>query len=50
MFFVDFSNAINEKGLKSTKKVENGWKKVNWPAFGCAQHPKAGWNAQPTVY
>ena len=25
-----------EKGLKWTKKVENSWKKVVQPAFGCA--------------
>ena len=25
---------------------ENGWKKVVRPAFGCTQHPKAGWNTQ----
>ena len=29
-----------------TKKVENSWKKVVQPAFGCAQHPKAGRNMQ----
>ena len=29
-----------------TKKVENGWKKVARSAFGCPQHPKAGWNTQ----
>ena len=27
MFFVDFRCEITEKGLKWTKKVENGWKK-----------------------
>ena len=27
MFFVDFRREITEKGLKQTKKVENGWKK-----------------------
>ena len=47
-FFVDFSHEITEKGLKSTKMLENGWKKVVRPAFGCAQHPKAGQNTQHT--
>ena len=28
------------------KKVENSWKKVFWPAFGCTQHPKADRNTQ----
>ena len=28
--------------LFSRKKLENGWKKVVQPAFGCTQHPKAG--------
>ena len=27
---------------KRTEKVENGWKKVGKPAFGCPQHPRAG--------
>ena len=38
------------KGLAQyKKKVENGWKKVVQPAFGCAQHPKAGRNTQQLV-
>ena len=28
------------------KKIENGWEKLFQPAFGCAQHPKAGQNTQ----
>ena len=38
-----------EKGIKLTKKVENGWKKFVLPAFGCAQNPKAGQNTQHTT-
>ena len=34
------------KGLKWTKKDESGWIKVVLPAFGWAQHPKAGGNTQ----
>ena len=30
------------KRFKMNKKVENGFKKVVPPAFGCTQHPKAG--------
>ena len=37
---------FTEKDFKWTIKVENGWKKKFWPAFGCAQHPKAGLNTQ----
>ena len=40
---------ITEKGLKSTKKFENGWKKVVRPAFGCGQHPKPGRNTQQVI-
>ena len=42
----DFRCEITERGLNWTKKVENGWKKIVQPAFGCAQHPKAGRNTQ----
>ena len=35
-----------EKGLKWTKKVEKQLKKMFRPAFGWAQHPKAGQNTQ----
>ena len=45
-FFVDFSREITEKVLKLTKKVEKRLKKMFRPAFGWAQHPKAGWNTQ----
>ena len=44
--FVDFRREITEKGKKWTKKIENSWKKVVRPAFGCPQHPKAGPNTQ----
>ena len=40
------SNIFSEKGLKWTKKVEKGWKKLVRPAFGFAQHSKAGRNTQ----
>ena len=46
----DFRCEITERGLNWTKKVENGWKKIVQPAFGCAQHPKAGRNTQQTSY
>ena len=36
MFFY-FRREITEKGLKWTKKLKNGWKKLLRPAFGCAQ-------------
>ena len=45
-FFLDFRREITEKGLKRRQKVENGWKKVLQPVFGCAQHLKAGQNTQ----
>ena len=45
-FFFDFRQKFIEKRLKWRKKVEYGWRKVFWPAFGCAQHPKAGRNTQ----
>ena len=48
-FFVDFNCEITEKGMKSTKKFENGWKKVVRPAFMCCKHLKAGWNTQHTL-
>ena len=41
-----FQTEIHWKCLKRRNTVENGWKKVFWPAFGCAQHLKAGWNTQ----
>ena len=44
--FVDFSREITEKPLKWTKKVKKRLKKRFRPAFGCAQHPKAGRNTQ----
>ena len=50
MFFLDSRPESTEKGEKWTKKVENAWKKVVWPAFGCAQHLKAGRNTQHTPY
>ena len=46
MFFVDFSIEITEKGLKWSKKVEDGWKKVFWPAYSCSKYTTyntAGW-------
>ena len=46
MFFLDFKRKITEKHLKLTKEVENGQKRVIQPAFGCAQHPKAGQTTQ----
>ena len=49
MFFSDFSHEITKKGTKRTRKVENGFKKVFGPAFGCAQHAKAGRNTQQTI-
>ena len=47
LFFVDFKCEITEEGLNWTKKVENGWKKVVRPAFGC--DPKANQNTQQTM-
>ena len=44
-FFVDFSREINEKVLKSTKRLKAA-KKVVPPAFGCMQHSKAVRNTQ----
>ena len=41
-FFVDFRREINKKGWKRLKKVVR-------PAFGCAQHPRAGRNTQHTI-
>ena len=38
--FKVLSRSTTEKGLKWTKKVENGSKKVFWPAFGYVQHWK----------
>ena len=38
-FFLDFSFKMNKKGWKR-------WKKYFWPAFACAQQPKAGPNTQ----
>ena len=46
MFFGHFRCEITEKALKLTKKVEKQLKKMFQPAFGCAQHPKAGQNTQ----
>ena len=46
MFFVDFRHEITEKGLKWAKKGWKRLKRVVRPAFGCAQHPKAGQNLQ----
>ena len=46
MFFVDFRREITEKGLKLTKKVENGWKKVVRPAFS-VQAPES-WSKYTT--
>ena len=37
---------INWKRFEINKKVWKWLKKVFQPAFGCAQHPKAGWNTQ----
>ena len=34
---------------RKKNKVENGWKKEVRPAFGCAQHPKAGRNTTAMV-
>ena len=55
-FFCSFSDVFCwfqpwnhwKKGLKSTRKIENGWKKVVTPAFRCCNHLKAGWNTQHT--
>ena len=33
MFFSDYRREITEKGLKSTKKVENGWKRLKKNCF-----------------
>ena len=44
-FFVDFSREITEKVLKEQKRLKTAEKVVR-PAFGCAQHPKAGQNTQ----
>ena len=41
-----FCHEITKKALKWTKKVEKRLKKMFRPAFGCAQHPKAGRNTQ----
>ena len=55
-FLGDFSAEIKKKRLNTAKKsLKNFWneqkrlkiaKKLFWPAFGCAQHLKAGWNTQ----
>ena len=37
---------ITWNSIQYTKKLENGWKEVVWPPFGCAKHPKAGRNTQ----
>ena len=53
VFFVHFQTFFLipvVKGLKLTRNIENGSKKVFLPAFGCAQHPKAGQNTQHTWY
>ena len=41
-----FQTLNHWKSCKKKKKVENSWKKVVWPPFGCAQHPKVGQNTQ----
>ena len=43
--FLDFRRKFIEKHLKRRKKAE----KLFRPAFGCAQHPKAGQNTQQIV-
>ena len=45
----DFSREITEKALKLTKQVKKTAEKRFRPAFGCAQHPKAGRNTQQTA-
>ena len=50
MCSVDFRREITEKGLKLKEKVENGRKRLVQPAFGCAQHPKAGRNAKQATF
>ena len=45
--FCSIYTIYTEKALKWKKKVEKQPKK-NWPAFGYAQHPKAGRNTQQT--
>ena len=37
---LSYKGPYNTEKVKMNKKVENGWKKVVWPAFGCTQHPK----------
>ena len=44
--FIDFRPKFIEKRLKRRKKGWKQLKKVFWPAFGCGQHLKAGWNTQ----
>ena len=46
-FFLIFEFKITEKHLNQ-KKVENS-QKGSQPAFGCAQHPEAGWNTQQLI-
>ena len=46
-FFLDFRCEITEKGLKWTKKVENGPKKVFWPALGVLAAPES-WSKYTT--
>ena len=57
-FFSDFTAEIKKKRQKMNKKVfffilakkiEKRLKKMFRPAFGCAQHPKAGGNTQQVV-
>ena len=36
--------------LKSIKKVENVLEEVSWPAFRCAQHPKASENTHNMIW
>ena len=52
-FFLIFRRFLLISAMKSLKKLwneqkrlKNGWKKMFWPALGCAQHPKAGQNTQ----
>ena len=50
IFQLDFSREITKKALKWTTKVEKRLKKMFRPAFGCAQHPKAGRNTQQPLH
>ena len=48
-FFCWFQAWNHWKSFKINKKGWKRLKKVVQPAFGCPQHPKAGWNTQQSL-